>query len=63
MNPVGSGDALVAGFAIGLLEEMPLEAMARLGVAMGAANAMSWEIGHFTKAEVDGLPKGMEMAR
>ena len=55
VNPVGSGDALVAGFAIGLLEGMPLDPMARLGVAMGAANAMSWEIGHFTNAEVEDI--------
>jgi tagatose 6-phosphate kinase len=55
INPVGSGDALVAGFAIGLTEDMPLEAMASLGVAMGAANAMSWDIGHLTRADVEGL--------
>lgn len=53
VNPVGSGDALVAGFAIGLREGMPLEEMTRLGIAAGAANAMSWDIGHFTRAEVD----------
>lgn len=55
INPVGSGDALVAGFAIGLLETMALEDMARLGVAMGTANAMSWDIGHFSRAEVEAL--------
>ncbi len=52
VNPVGSGDALVAGLAIGLLEGMSLETMARLGVAAGTANAMSWDIGHFTNDEV-----------
>ncbi|HOV75542.1 MAG TPA: 1-phosphofructokinase family hexose kinase [Candidatus Hydrogenedentes bacterium] len=55
VNPVGSGDALVAGFAIGLLEGMPIEDMARLAVAAGTANAMSWDIGHFTKDEVESL--------
>jgi 1-phosphofructokinase family hexose kinase len=55
INPVGSGDALVSGFAIGLLEGMPLRDMAVLGSAAGAANAMSWDIGHFTKAEVEAL--------
>lgn len=53
VNPVGSGDALAAGYAIGLVEDMPLDAMARLGCAAGTANAMSWDIGHFTRAEVD----------
>lgn len=55
INPVGSGDALVAGFAIGILEDMPLEDTARLGIAMGTANAMSWDIGHFTRTEVETL--------
>jgi len=55
VNPVGSGDALVAGFAIGLQENVPIEEAARLGVAAGAANAMSWDIGHFTCEEVESL--------
>jgi tagatose 6-phosphate kinase len=55
VNAVGSGDALVAGFAIGLMEGLPLETMAVLGCAAGTANATSWDIGHFTKAEVDAL--------
>nr|HPK00352.1 hexose kinase [Candidatus Hydrogenedentota bacterium] len=49
VNPVGSGDAFVAGFAIGLLEHMPLRDMAVLASAAGAANAMNWDIGHFRK--------------
>ena len=53
INPVGSGDALVAAFAIGLQEGWPLTEMARMGVAAGTANAMSWDIGHFTRAEVE----------
>jgi len=55
INPVGSGDALVAGYAIGLMENMPLEEMAILACAMGTANAMSWDIGHFSKEEVEAL--------
>jgi len=55
VNSVGSGDALVAGFAIGLMEGMELEEMARLAVAAGTANAMSWDIGHFTRRQVDEL--------
>ena len=53
VNPVGSGDVFVAGFAIGLLEHMPLRDMAVLACAAGAANAMTWDIGHFRKDEVD----------
>lgn len=63
VNPVGSGDSLVAGFAIGLLEGMSLEAMARLGIAAGTANAMSWDIGHFTAAEVEQVAKSVVVER
>lgn len=47
VNPVGSGDVFVAGFALGLARSDPLEATAKRACAMGAANASSWDIGHF----------------
>ncbi|MCC6794311.1 MAG: 1-phosphofructokinase family hexose kinase [Candidatus Hydrogenedentes bacterium] len=53
VNAVGSGDALVAGFAIGLMEDQPLQEIAHTACAMGTANAMSWDIGHFTREEVE----------
>lgn len=55
INPVGSGDALVAGFALGLMRGMNLEDTARLGIAMGTANAMSWDIGSFSRDQVEAL--------
>ena len=55
INPVGSGDSLVAGFALGLTTGMDLETTATLGVAMGTANAMSWDIASFTREEVVSL--------
>ncbi len=55
VNPVGSGDALVAGFAVGIERDMPLSETARLGVAAGTANALSWDIGHFTREEVEAV--------
>ncbi len=61
INPVGSGDALVSGFAIGLLEDLPLRDMAILGCAAGTANAMSWDIGHFIKEEVGVLTDQVEI--
>lgn len=57
INPVGSGDALTAAFAIGLMDGWPLEQMARLGVAAGAANALSWDIGHFTREAVETIAR------
>lgn len=61
VNPVGSGDALVAGFAIGLVENQSIEDMARLAVAAGTANALSWDIGHFTHDEVLGIMEQVEI--
>lgn len=63
VNPVGSGDALVAGFALGLERNMPLADMARLGVAAGTANALSWDIGHFTPEEVDRVARDVAVER
>lgn len=57
VNPVGSGDCLVAGVAIRLREnkDQDLRELVRLGFAMGTANAMCWDIGHFNRAEVESL--------
>jgi 1-phosphofructokinase family hexose kinase len=63
VNPVGSGDALVAGFAIGLMEKTPLVETAKLAIAAGAANAMSWDIGHFALQEVESLVPEVRIIR
>lgn len=55
VNPVGSGDALVAAFAMGMLARKPVDQIAKLGCAAGAANAMTWDICHFSMEEVDRL--------
>jgi len=41
LNTVGAGDALVAGFAVGLSKGKKLEETSRLGVAAGVASAKS----------------------
>jgi len=61
VNPVGSGDCLVAAFATGLREGWPLDKMAVQGAAAGAANAMSWEIAHFERDFVDLLAGRMRI--
>lgn len=63
VNSVGSGDALVAGFAVGLHENWPLEEMACLAVAAGTANAISWDIGHFTREEVEAISVKVRVER
>ncbi len=55
VNAVGSGDSLVAGIAVGLKRGLTLEETIVLGVGAGTANAMSWEIGHFTRETVDSI--------
>lgn len=41
VNPIGSGDAMSAGLALGLARGDSLETALRLGMACGAANALS----------------------
>lgn len=63
VNAVGSGDALVAGLAVGIHQGLPFEAAARLGVAAGAANALSWDIGHFSREDVETLLPQVQVTR
>ena len=54
-NPIGSGDAMMAGIAVGLVRgQSILEAM-RLGAACGAANAMTAEPGFVRMRDVQRL--------
>lgn len=55
VNTVGCGDALVAGFAIGLAEGMSLEDTMRLATAAAAAKAESLVPGECDPAEVERL--------
>jgi tagatose 6-phosphate kinase len=41
VNTIGSGDAMLAGIACGLLRGRPMLEAVRLGIACGAANAMT----------------------
>lgn len=61
VNAVGSGDAMTAGFAMGLIAGDGLQDMARRACAMGAANATTWDIGHFTRDAVDALAQRVEI--
>lgn len=61
VNAVGSGDALVAAFALGLEQGWPLEKMACYGAAAGAANARVWDIGRFSLEDVEELARAVEV--
>ena len=57
VNSVGSGDAMMAGIATGLWRgESPVEAI-RLGIACGAANALTLTPGFVRRADVNRLLK------
>jgi tagatose 6-phosphate kinase len=54
-NPIGSGDAMLAGIAVGLSRGKTMLEAVRLGVACGAANAMTIEPGLVRLADVKRL--------
>ncbi|HVM61141.1 MAG TPA: hexose kinase [Verrucomicrobiae bacterium] len=54
-NPIGSGDAMMAGIAVRLLRGGSIEEAVRFGIACGAANAMTAEPGFVRLADVKRL--------
>jgi tagatose 6-phosphate kinase len=54
-NPIGSGDAMLAGIAVDLLKGKSMVEAVRLGVACGAANAMTLEPGFVRLSDVKRL--------
>ncbi len=55
VNPVASGDALVAGIAYGMLKKLPIEETLRWGSAAGAANAAEWAVADCSKSSIKNL--------
>ncbi len=62
-NPVGAGDALLAGIAWALACESPLESIARWGVASGTAAAAREGVSAGTRAQVEALYKQVQIDR
>lgn len=52
VNPIGSGDSLLAGLADGWLGNRPPEEIIRNGLACAVANALAWDPGDVDPAEV-----------
>ncbi len=46
VNPVGSGDSVVAGFAAGIVRGLADEEMIKFGLSMGVLNAIEEKTGH-----------------
>ena len=55
VNPVGSGDAFVAGFAVGLHRGYKVEDTLALAAACGTANAMERQTGYVKRKVVDDI--------
>lgn len=55
VNPVGSGDSMVAGFAVSILREYDFETVLRIAAACGTANAMEAETGKISMNNVKKL--------
>jgi tagatose 6-phosphate kinase len=55
VNPVGSGDCLLGGMAVGLARGGSAEEALRLGVACGAANAVTPETGTMRREDLEAL--------
>lgn len=63
VNAVGSGDALVAGIAVGTVRGWPLEQTAIWGAAAGTVNAMQWDIGRVTAGNVEAMAPRVRVER
>ena len=53
VNTVGCGDSMVAGFALGLAQGLPIEETLRLASAISVASALREETGFFAKEDME----------
>lgn len=53
VNPVGSGDSVIAGFAAGLSHGLADEALIKYGLSMGVLNTMEAKTGQIDPTKVD----------
>jgi tagatose 6-phosphate kinase len=51
VNPIGSGDCLLAGLVDGCLKRLEPEAMIRHAVGCAVANALVWDAGAIEEGE------------
>ncbi|WP_148593460.1 1-phosphofructokinase family hexose kinase [Aquisphaera giovannonii] len=55
INPIGSGDSLLAGLADGWLNQLEPEPMLRRAIACAVSNALVWDAGAIEPEQVDRL--------
>jgi len=57
VNPVGSGDSVVAGFAAGIRQQLADQRLIKFGLAMGVLNAMEEKTGHVDVRKINWAEK------
>lgn len=62
INPVGSGDSVVAGFAAGIARGLSDEKLIKFGLTMGVLNALEEETGYINIEEVDTILSQIQVA-
>lgn len=55
VNTVGCGDSMIAGFALGLKENLPMEEILKKASAISAASALREETGYFRMEDMEKL--------
>jgi len=63
VNPVGAGDALVAGLAVGLVRNLPTEELLRFAQAVAAATLTHWHAGTLAPQEIPQLLPRVRLQR
>lgn len=63
VNPVGSGDSVIAGFAAGFSRKLVAEELIKFGLSMGVLNAMEEKTGSINLEKVDWCIERMSVER
>ena len=63
INPVGSGDSVIAGFAAGIARGLADEALIKFGLSMGVLNALEEQTGHINAENVEWAVDQMSVDR
>lgn len=63
VNPVGSGDSVIAGFAAGLARKLSGKQLIAFGLVMGVLNAMEEKTGQIDPTKVEQFIKKIQVKR
>lgn len=61
VNPVGSGDSVVAGFAAGFSKELDDESIIKYGLTMGILNALEEKTGYINSNNINSIMSQIEV--